>query len=105
MFADDGHAEVVTAAAAKLLGERPAQEARAIGAPAHLREELLPLLARRSVRIPVGACVLSSVVEVLAVRVLERSNFLLNEGVERTQRGLDVLRDRKIHGCLRACGP
>ena len=48
---------------AELFGQRVAQMPGAVGAAAHLGEQLLPLAARRPVGFPVGARVLAAMIE------------------------------------------
>jgi hypothetical protein len=69
----------------------------AVGAPPHLGQQLLPLLARGSVGVPVGARVLAAMVEELGVLALERRDLLLDEGVELGELGLDLGGDLEVH--------
>ena len=70
VLADDRHRQVRAVAAAVLRRERVAQEAGRVGAPAHLAEQLLPVLARHAAVLEVGARVLAAVVEEADVVVL-----------------------------------
>ena len=97
VLADDRHRQVAAALPAELFGQRVAQVPGAIGAPPHFGEQLLPLLARRSVRVPVGARVLAAVIEELRVLALERSDLLLDEGIELGELGLDLGGDAEVH--------
>ena len=97
VLADDRHREIAAALPAELLRQRVAKMAGAIGAPPHLGEQLLPLPARRPVRLPVRARVLAAVIEVLRVLALERRDLLLDEGVELRQLRLDLVRDAEVH--------
>ena len=86
-------------AAAELLGQREAQPAGGVGPPAHLAQQLLPLLAGDAVVLEVGAGPLAAVVEEALVVVLrlERRDLRLDEVVELVERGLDVGRDVEVH--------
>jgi hypothetical protein len=82
VLADERHAEVRPVGAAELRGQRVAQEARAVGAPLRLGEQLLPRADRRAAVVEVGAGELAPVVEELRVLVLERPDLALDERVE-----------------------
>ena len=98
-------------AISRLLASRPPNSAGSasrsqpggVGAPAHLAQQLLPLLARHAVVLEVGARPLAPVVEEAHVVVLrlERDDLALDERVEPIERRLDVGRDREVHGCDR----
>src|SRR4029453_18652182 len=98
VVANHGHREVRAILAAERLGQREAEMPRAVRAPAHLREELLPFPARPPVALPVGPRVLAAVVEELDVRGLERLDLALDEIVEVGELSLDVRRHREVHG-------
>ena len=99
VLADDRHAEVVAVAAAVLLGERPTVEARCVGHPLDLVQQLLPLLVGQPATLPVGACILPAVVEEadVVVLLLERLDLLLDEVVQLRQQVGDVVGDVEVH--------
>ena len=101
VLADDGHAQVGAVATAVLLWEGIAVVAGGVGAPAHLAEELLPLLVRQAAALPVGAGVLAPVVEeaVVVVGHLQRQDLALDELVELGEIVLQLGRDGEIHSC------
>ena len=105
MLADDGHGEVGTVGAAQRLGQGEAQMTGAVGATPHLRQELLPGPARRTVMLPVGARMLAPVIEILHVLAFERFDFLLDEGIELDQLPRDLRRYGVVHWHLGSlCG-
>src|SRR5439155_22441645 len=100
VLADNRHSEVRAIAAAVLAGDTVAQEAGFVRAAAHLSQEVVPLLARHTTVLEVGALVLAAVIEEADVVVLplERLDLCLDEVVKLLQQRLDVLWDIKIHG-------
>src|SRR5206468_1732855 len=67
---------------------------------AHLREEVIPLLARHAAILEVRALVLAAVVEETDVVVLhlQRLDLRLDKVIELGQKLLDLLRNLKVHG-------
>src|SRR5581483_7280480 len=100
MLADDRHGEVRAVLAAELLREPEAQVARLVGAPLHLGEQLLPLVPRLAVIVPVGAGMLAAMVEEadVVVRALERPDLALDELVQLAQVGRDLSGNLEVHG-------
>src|SRR5439155_1633381 len=70
VLADNRHSEVRAIPAAVLAGDAVAQEAGSVSAAAHLSQEVVPLLARHTTVLEVGALVLAAVVEETDVVVL-----------------------------------
>lgn len=68
-----------------------------IGAPAHLTQQLFPLLARRAAVLPVGARKLAPMIEELHVVAFERFDLAFDEFVECGELVLDVCRNREVH--------
>ena len=79
MLADDRHVDVAAVAPTELRREPVAQPAGSIGAAAHLAEQLLPLPPGNPAVVPIGAGVLSAVVEVLDVFAFQRFDLHLDE--------------------------
>ena len=71
-----------------------------VGQFAGLAEQLLPLLLGQAAGVPVGALVFAAVVEVadVVVRLLQRLDLGLDEGVELGQVVDEVLRQGEVHG-------
>src|SRR5436189_2703607 len=100
VLADNRHSEVRAIAAAVLAGDTVAQEAGFVRAAAHLSQEVVPLLARHTTVLEVGALVLAAVIEEtdVVVPLLQRLDLRLDKVIEVLQQRLDVLWDIKVHG-------
>jgi len=99
MFTDDGHAEVGAVATTERLGEGIAEVTRRIGPAPGFGEQGLPLFARATPVIPVGARVLAAVVEKADVVVggFERLDFALDEIVQFLEIGRQFGRYVEVH--------
>ena len=100
VFADNRHAEVRAIAAAVALRQRVAQQARLVGAAAHLGEQVLPVLARHTTIFEIRAGVFTAVVEEAHIVVLlfERLDLGVDEVIDFAEDLLDVLGDVEVHG-------
>src|SRR5262249_30980232 len=100
--ADDRHGEVADVLATELFRQGEAQEASPVGALAHLAQQVFPLLARKAAMLEIGPRPLAAVIEeaVVVVLLLERDDFLLDEGVDVDEQLLDVFRNAEVHGVL-----
>ena len=99
VLTDDGHLQVGGGLAAVLLGQRQSEPAGGIGPPAHLSQQLLPVLAGDAAVFPVRAGPLPAMVEESAVVVLllERFDLALDELVQSVQGDLDLGWDGEVH--------
>ena len=99
VLADDRHLEVGRVVTAVLRGERVAEPAGRVRAPAHLGQQLLPVLARDAAVLEVGPRVLPPMVEEpdVVVRLLQRPDLAFDERIERVERRLDLGRDLEVH--------
>ena len=97
VFPDDGHVDVAAVSAAELRREAVAQPARAVGALAHLAEQVFPLPARDAAVVPIGAGVLAALVEVLHVFAFQRFDLGLDERVHLGEQARKMFREGEIH--------
>ena len=99
VFSDDGHAEVGAVPTAVLLGERIAVVAGGVGALARLEQQRLPLLVRQSATLPIGARVLTTVIEEpdVVIGFLERDDLAFDERIQLCEVGDQVGRQREVH--------
>ena len=99
MLADDRHGEVGPVLAAQRLRQAEAQMPGLVGAALHLGEQLLPLVPRLAVIVPVGARMLAAMVEEadIVVLALQRPDLALDELVELSDVGRDVRGNVEIH--------
>src|ERR1700687_172946 len=97
MFAHEGHREVRRALTAELLRQRVPQMSRGVGAPPHFAEQCLPLLARPAIVLPLGARMLSAMIEELHVLAFEGFDVAFDEVVEFSKLALNVRGNGEIH--------
>src|SRR5690242_7042906 len=100
MLADDGHGEIADILAAEFLRQRQSQEPGLVGAAAHFAQQVFPFLARQAAMLEVCARPFAAMIEeaIVVVLLLQRNDFLLDEGVDLGQQILDVLRNCEVHG-------
>ncbi len=99
VLADHGHAEVGAVLAAELFREGIAVVARGVGETAGLVQQQFPLLVGQTTALPVGARVLSPVVEEadVVVLLLERFDLALDEVVQLEEVVGQVLGNLEVH--------
>src|SRR3989475_1613556 len=99
MLADDCHRKVRAVAATVLAGDAVSQEAGFIRAAAHLRQEVLPLLAWHAAVLEIRPLVLAAVIEEteVVILLLQRLDLRLDKVIEVLQQRLDVLWDLEVH--------
>ena len=97
---DHGHVDVGTVAPAQRGRQSVAQPARLVGSSAHLGEQVLPLPRRDAVVIPIGARMLSTLVEILDVFAFQRLDFGLDERIHLGQHARKMFWEGEIHGDL-----
>ncbi len=91
VVAQHRHAEVGAVVPTHPLRQRVAEEAGRVRPPAHLLEQLDPLLGVDAVVLPIGPLPLAAVVEELHVFRLERFDVTLDEGIEVADEVLQLL--------------
>jgi hypothetical protein len=100
VFADDGHPKVRTAFAAMFFRPCEAQMTGFVGDRARFGEQCLPVLARQTVVVPVGARMFAAMIEEpdVIVAVLDRHDLLFDELIEFVEIVLQFFRNLEVHG-------
>ena len=84
IFADHAHPQVAAALAAELGQQREAQMPGLVRPPLRLAQQRLPFVARQAAVLEIGARPFAAVVEEadIVVRLLQRLDFRLDEGIQ-----------------------
>ena len=107
VLSDDRHAEVRAVLAAELLRQRVPVVPGSVGEPPGLAEQLLPLLVREPLVVPIGARILATVIEEsdVVVSLLERLDLAFDELVEFYEVVGQVLGNVEVHERERTVRP
>ena len=102
MFADHSHGEIGAVLPAKFFGQSVTQVPGLVGELAHLPQQFFPVVTRQTLVVPIGACMLTAMIEEALVIVfgLKRLDFLLDESIQHTQIVDNVLRHIEVHSVV-----